>query len=100
MKQSALLQHATCSNCGHKIGASGALTFWVVTVENYAVDIGAIQRQDGLANLLGSGRLASVMGPDEDMATALIEPTRLTLCFPCANAGICLPEIIERLSKQ
>ena len=46
----------------------------------------AVQRQTGLAMMLGgNGILASVMGPDEDMAEPMMEPVRLTVCENCAT---------------
>jgi hypothetical protein len=40
--------------------------------------------------MLGSPALASVMGPNEDLAQPLMEPAVLTICESC-NLATCLP---------
>ena len=49
------------------------------------MDIGAVQRQDGLAALLGGhSGLAMVMGADEEIAKPMMDPVTVTLCENCA----------------
>lgn len=87
MKEKELRQHATCSLCGNKILASGIPLFYRVTIERFGIDMNAAQRQQGLGMLLGgSGALAMVMGPDEDMAHPMMEPAVLTVCEDCSTA--------------
>lgn len=83
MKERELRQHATCSVCKQPIGKSGVPLFWTVTVNRYGLHADAIRRQTGLGMMLGAP-LAAVMGPDEDMATPVMEPVTLTMCEPCA----------------
>ncbi len=45
--------------------------FYRVTVEQCGLDRTAIQRQAGLEQMLGSHVLASVMGPNDDVAKVL-----------------------------
>lgn len=81
MKQTELRKHATCSLCKEPIGHTRLPRFWRVTIERFGIDVNAVRRQDGLA---------AAMGPDEDMAKAVMEPLTLTVCGNCA-AGANLP---------
>lgn len=100
MKQDELMKHSVCSLCGWKImtGSNGLPLFWVVSIERYGLKLDAIRRQDGLTAMLGGQpRLASVMGPNEDMATRLGDPDKLTVCEDCAMEKLipvaCLAQI-------
>jgi hypothetical protein len=83
MKEAELRQHATCSLCKKPIGHTRLPLFWKVTVERFGVDLQAVQRQHGLALMIGAP-LASVMGPDETMAKPVMDPKVLTVCEGCA----------------
>lgn len=83
MKESQLREHATCSLCKNKIGASGIPMFWVVSIERFGLDAGACQRQQGLGMQIGA-TLAKVMGPDEDLAIPVMDKLTLTVCEKCA----------------
>lgn len=86
MKEAELRKHTTCDVCKYPLGArSPAPLFWRVTVERFGLKMDAIKRQDGLGAFLGSSVLASVMGPDEDLAAPVMEPTTLTVCETCAT---------------
>ncbi|HOX08711.1 MAG TPA: hypothetical protein PK280_20115, partial [Planctomycetota bacterium] len=81
MREAELRKYCKCSICGKKIGEAGMLLFWRVRIERFGVDLGAVQRQDGLAAMLnGHAALARVMGPDEEMAKAVMEPVTLAVC--------------------
>ena len=95
MKESELRNHTKCSLCHQLIGATGIPLFWRVTIEHFAVDLNAIRRQDGFGALLGSTMLAQVMGPDEDMATPMMEPVVLTVCHDCALKPQYLVAMVE-----
>lgn len=84
MKEKELREHSACDLCGKKILASGLPLFWRVTVERFGVDTAACQRQHGLGLMLGAP-LASVMGPDEDLAAPVMEPKKITVCETCAT---------------
>lgn len=97
MKERELRKCATCALCGNKIGKSGAPMFWRVRVERHGIDLGAVQRQTGLAMLLGGhGGIAAAMGPDEEMTVLLMDPVALTVCEPCATAGTCVAALAEQ----
>ena len=69
MKEKELREKATCKLCGKPIGHTGIPLFWRVRIERYGLKKEAIERQAGLTMTLGGhAQLASVMGPDEDMA--------------------------------
>lgn len=84
MKETELRANANCLLCGKGIGHTGLPLFWRVTVEPFGVDLRAVQRQDGLAAILGNSLLAMHMGTNEDLAVPVGEPMRLTLCETCA----------------
>lgn len=84
MKESELREISTCHLCGKKIGKTKLPLFWRIRVQRYGIDMNAVQRQEGLAMMLGgNGFLASVMGPDEDMAK-IIDENEVTVCEDCA----------------
>lgn len=84
MKERELREHAECSLCRNKIGATGVPLFYRVTVEQFGVDLSAVQRQQGLTMLLGGAApLAEHMGPNEDMAHEM-DRAVLTVCQQCA----------------
>lgn len=84
MKESELRQHVTCTLCSRPIGHTGLPLFWRVTVERFGIDARAVRRLQGLGDLLGSHALASVMGPDEELAKPVMEPVKATVCEACA----------------
>ena len=101
MKEMELRQHADCSLCGKKIGASGMPMFWRVSVERFGVKMDVVNRQQGLTMMLGgSARLAQVMGADEDMTMPLMEKTVLTVCETCCTKNVCVAELAERSITQ
>lgn len=91
MKRAELLKHSQCNLCGHKIGHTALPLFWRVTVERFGVDLQALRRADGFALTIGSADIASLMGPDEDLARPVMQPVVLTVCEQCAVAPDALP---------
>ena len=84
MKEHELRQVAKCQLCGKPFGHTRLPLFWRVRIQRWGVDLGAVSRQTGLTMALGGyAALASVMGPDEDMAEKLSE-TEITVCEKCA----------------
>lgn len=84
MREAELRQHATCSLCQKKILSGGLPLFWRVRIERFGVDLAAVRRKTGLEMMLGDARLAMMMGPDEDLAAAMMEPVTITVCEACA----------------
>ena len=84
MKRAELLQHAKCTICDKGIGHTRVPLFWRITIERFGVDLNAVQRQDGLGAFLGSSALGAIMGPDEDLASPVMDAKVATLCEECA----------------
>lgn len=73
-----------CRICERGVMHSGQITFYRVTVEQHVVDLGAVQRLNGLEQVVGSPLLANVMGPNEDLSQPLDRPSTFLLCSECA----------------
>lgn len=85
MKEAELRERCTCVCCKKKIGQTGAPIFYKLSIERHMLALGAVQRQNGLAMMLGgSGVLAMVMGPDEDMTAVMEDVVTVTVCQVCA----------------
>lgn len=95
MKEKELREAAICGICGDPIGKSGLPMFLRVTVKRYGLEHAALQRQQGLTMMLGGeAALASVMGPDQDLATLLDERT-ITVCeAKCAQTHPLFYEVL------
>ena len=95
MKEKELRECSTCAICGKKIGACGLPVFHRVRIETHVVDLAAVQRQQGLAMMLGgNGMLAGVMGPDEEMTKQPFKPDELTVCGACVVAETCVSALM------
>lgn len=96
MKEEELRKHTDCSICKKKIGHTGLPLFWRVGVERFGVDMNAVRRQEGLAMQLGGNAfLASVMGPDEDLAKPMMDKLTLTLCEECSLSDVSVAGMVE-----
>lgn len=96
MKEKELLKAAKCGICGKGIGESGLPFFYRIRLERWGVMADAVRRQMGLTMMLGSSQLAAVMGPDEDMAKAIMQPRELTVCEPCSMKRTVVAELAEK----
>jgi len=83
MKEAELRENSICGICNKKIGESGYPFFHRITLESFAIDLGAIKRHDGLATFLQSPTLANVMGTNEDLAREIDEPKKMAVCQTC-----------------
>jgi hypothetical protein len=72
-----------CRVCERGVMHSGQIMFYRMTVEHHVVDLGAVQRLNGLEQMI-SPVLASVMGPNEDLSKTLDKPSTFLLCVECA----------------
>jgi hypothetical protein len=86
MRETELRKNQSCAVCKRPIGHAGLPTFYTLKIERHFVDMRAIQRQDGLAAVLGSPVLASVMGSDEDMTKKVLS-VDITVCETCSVQG-------------
>lgn len=95
MKEKELRESSTCGICNKKIGASGVPLFYRVRIQRYGLKFDALNRQQGLAMMLGgNGFLAGMMGPDEDMAEK-ISDIEVTVCEDCSTKQTCIAMITE-----
>ena len=85
MKERALDALGPCAVCGKPLLGSdkGGLSFYVVTVQHVCFDGRALRRQIGLGMLL-TPALASVMGPDDDLAKIVSGPVTRAVHELCA----------------
>lgn len=90
MKETELRTHLTCSLCNRAITHTGVPLFWRLKVARFGIDAGAVQRQHGLAMHMDSSALASIMGPDEDLAKPVMEEVTLTACEGCVLDNLSL----------
>ena len=95
MKQSEMRQYSKCASCHKPILHGGLPLFWRLRIERFGVDVNAVRRQDALGTYMGNHLLASIMGPDEDMATPVMEAVTVAICEPCAvQPDMCVAAII------
>lgn len=72
-----------CVSCGLGVANGNVIAFFRVKVEHFVLNVGAIQRQSGLEQMLGgNAALAFHMGPQEDIAMCATEVTGL-VCQHC-----------------
>jgi len=73
---------------------NGDRFFYRVKIEQFVVDMGAVQRQHGLEMSMGAtASLAQIIGPDEDIALGMGESEMLV----CASH---LVELSDFMSKE
>lgn len=84
-----------CGVCNKGLMHTGLPLFWKVSIERYGIDAAAVHRQVGLGMMLGSGRLATVMGPDEDMATRIGDTVDILMCEDCVLQNYPIAAIAE-----
>lgn len=100
MKERELRQAAKCEMCGNMIGRLGNPIFYRVTVQMYAIDVAACQRQQGLAMQLGgNGAVAMAMGPNEDLAQPFGAARTFTACATCAADDTNVSEL-DRIGSE
>jgi hypothetical protein len=95
MKKDELRKATKCAVCQKPFGWTGIPSFWRISIERHHVNMNAIQRQDGLAMMLGSSKLASVMGTDEEMTKPLMDRVEVTICEMCAMSPVLIPWLAE-----
>lgn len=74
-----------CNICEQGVGSN--LMFYRIVVETFILNIQAIQRQNGLEQMMGgNAEIAQAIGPDEDLAKCLTTKT-LFICQKCMIKG-------------
>lgn len=101
MKEKELRARSICAICNKAIGAGGSPLFYTLRIERHWVNLAAVQRQTGLALVLGgSSALAAAMGPDEEMTEPAMKPLDVTICERCANTEqVLIPQFVEDQGK-
>lgn len=89
-----------CAVCGKPLTHDRSIAFYRVTIERFVLDPNAISRQVGLGVRLRSYALASIMGPNEDMAKQMSAHPPANVCDTCAIAGGPIAAIDERLAEK
>lgn len=85
LKESELRAACVCVACQRKLGETGSPCFLRVTIEQHLLNLPAIERQNGFGLFMGHGRLAQVMGSDEDMTVTFEPPRSMTICAECSE---------------
>lgn len=99
LKESELHTLARCASCEKLIGQTGSPVFFKASLEMHILNLTAIQRQQGLTDLLGgSARLAAAMGADEDMTSSPHPAHTLMICTICACSDISILEVFDRVN--
>lgn len=89
-----------CIQCGKPLCADRQLTFYDVQIRRLVVDLSAVQRQHGLELLVGSPKIAAVMGPNEDIAKEFAR-VRVFVFQKCAGySDMCLAQLVEAASVE
>lgn len=83
IKEAELIKLGECAVCHRKLLEGGAPMFWVVTLERAMFDAHALRQRVGLGMMVGP--LASVMGPDADLAKVFDGPHRVAVHENCAD---------------
>lgn len=99
MREKELLQHARCDVCSQPIGSAGVPLFWTAKFQRHGIKLDAVDRQIGLGMMLGSHRLASVMGPDADMTVELVN-VEVTICETCGTHDLNLHSLVEYAERR
>lgn len=86
-----------CGLCGRGLMASGDLATYRIGFEMFMADPQAIRREHGADLMMGP--LATVMGRDEKLYTAVTDHVRMLVCQPCMMSRS-LAEVFEAVSEQ
>ena len=75
-----------CAICQKGVMHTGLPLFYKVRFVPMGIDTGAVQRQHGMELLLGgNAALAYHMGPQETMASPVVDEQTVLLCHTCAH---------------
>ena len=92
-----------CLLCGKGVGDAGLL-FYEVKLYRHIIDVAAVQRRYGMELMMGGGAggaaLAEVLGPSEDLAKPIGEPTRFLICERCTFESVGAAEMIEKVNAR
>lgn len=89
-----------CAVCGKPLTHDRSIAFYRVTIERFVLDPNAISRQVGLGVHLRSYALASIMGPNEDMAKQMSAHPPANVCDTCAITAGPIAYVDEQLADK
>ena len=87
-----------CAICGKGVMHNRMITIYRVKIDYLVVQLDAVRRQAGFEQMMGSPRLAQVMGDDRDMATVFGSVGGL-VCMDCAMNG-CIASSMESMVRH
>lgn len=93
IKESELLKLGPCAICGEPIVKD--IFFYRIRLERAAFDAAPVRRRIGLEQMLGSGALARVMGPEEDLAKVFDGPHEKVVHEQCAHSMRSLLQLVK-----
>lgn len=82
IKETELAKLGPCRICGEPL--TSEILFYRVTIERAGFEARAMQRRIGLSMMIG-GPLATIMGPDEDLAKVIDGPQTAAVHESCAG---------------
>jgi hypothetical protein len=94
MKERELVKLGACAVCGEHLLEDAFPLFYRVQITRMGFDAAATRRAMGLAMQIG-GPLASVMGPDEDLANPVDGPSDCVVHERCADKITHLFELMK-----
>ena len=74
------------------------IQFYRLKIDFMLIDVGAVQRANGLEQMMGNAMIANVMGPDEDLAQAT-SSHEVLVCMECATDKFCIPAMVEKAAE-
>ena len=90
-----------CALCDKGVAYGSNFMFWRLRFDRAAVNPRGVEQQHGLELMLGSPRLATIMGADPDIAKVLDGPHDVWICEPCVlDKMLGLFLIAEKLSRK
>jgi len=94
MKEEELRELSDCIICKKGIGHTGLPLFTKLTIERFGLNKSALKRHTGLEMMISPG-LASVMGPNEDLADRLGDSIVVAVCESCLTENVCIAQLME-----
>ena len=85
-----------CGRCNRGVMHAGNPTFYLISIQQFLIDLSAVQRAHGFELMMGSPALANIMGRDEDLAVPVSEKREEFLCLECLMIPVVLWELLEK----